>query len=90
MKKLAVILVVILLGVFLLNAVPKPSTAGEMTLPSTISMVNKALMALTPDEMATLKARLSQKELSDAMALFNQWQALVKLGDVAASIILER
>ena len=90
MKKLVIVLLVILLGVFLLNAVPKPLIAGEMTLPSTISIINEALMALTPDEMATLKTRMSQKELNDAMALFNQWQALVKLGDIAGSIILER
>ena len=90
MKKLTVILVIVLVGIFLLNAIPKPLAAGEITLSSTISIVNEALMALTPDEMVILKERMSKKELDDAMALFNQWQALLKLGDMAANIILER
>ena len=90
MKKLTMILIIILLGIFLINALPDPAKSQDQTLGVVVSFLNNTLKKMTNSEMATLERKFTQAEFDSATRLLTDWNNLLRISTEAGNIILER
>jgi hypothetical protein len=79
MKKITILLIVILLGIFLLNAMPKTSTAVEMTIPEMMKALSASWATLSTEEQKQVYSKMTVKEKDDAQAFLDQFLAFSKL-----------
>ena len=90
MKKLTIILIIILLGIFLINALPGPAESQEQTLGAVVSFLNNTLNKMTDSEMATLERKFTKAEFDSATRLLTDWNNLLRISTEAGNIILDR
>ena len=90
MKKLAILLIAVLVGILFINTLPSPSTAEELTLHYMIELLNDNISKLTESEMDILERRLPPEDFDNAIILMNQWTALLRVSTEAGNIIAER
>ena len=90
MKKLTILLIIILLGIFFINALPGPSKAESQTLGSVVNFLDTTLKKMTNNEMAMLEKKFTQEEFDSATKLITQWGNLPRIATEAGNIILER
>ena len=90
MKKLAILLIAVLVGILFINTLPSPSTAEELTLYYVIELLNDNISKLTESEMDILERRLPPEDFDNAIILMNQWTALLRVSTEAGNIIAER
>ena len=79
MKKLTILLIIILLGIFLLNAMPKTSAAVEMTIPAMMKALTTSWATLSTEERNQVYSKMTAKETDDAQAFLDQYLAFTKL-----------
>jgi len=93
MKKLTVILIVVLLGIFLLNVMQMQMNAKiypEQTMGLVVGMLNENLQKMTNAERTLLVSRCGEKDINDATILIGLWGALLRVSTEAGNIILKR
>ena len=90
MKKLIILLIIVLVGVFFINALPDPAKSQDQTLGVVVSFLNNTLNKMTSSEMATLERKFTQAEFNSATRLITDWGNLLKVATEAGKIILER
>jgi len=95
MKKLALVLVVILLGIFLLNAIQTQSAVkatihAEQTLGLVFGLANEALEKMTSAELSLLYIRCGSEDIRNATRLIELWGALLRVAAASGEIINER
>ena len=93
MKKLALVLVVILLGIFLLNAMQMQMNAKihpEQTMGLIFGRLNENLQKMTSAEKDLLVSRCGDKDISDATTLIGLWGALLRVSTESMNIMSER
>lgn len=90
MKKLTILLIIILLGIFLINALPDQAKSQDQTLGVVVSFLNNTLNKMTNSEMATLERKFTQAEFDSATRLLTDWNNLLRISTEAGNIILER
>jgi len=90
MKKLTILLIIILLGIFFINALPSPAKSQDQTLGVVVSFLNNTLNKMTNSEMATLERKFTQAEFDSATRLLTDWNNLLRISTEAGNIILER
>ena len=90
MKKLMILLIIVLAGVFFINILSDISNTQEATLASIVSYINISIDSMTRDEINRLAERITTKELEDAKILIKQWEALIKVATEANKIMVER
>jgi di/tricarboxylate transporter len=90
MKKLIILLIIVLTGIFFVNILSNTSKTQEATLASIVSYINISIDSMTRDEINRLAERITTKELEDAKILIKQWEALIKVATEANKIMVER
>jgi hypothetical protein len=97
MKKLIILLIIILAGVFFVNILFDISNTQEVILNtqeakliSISSYIDTSISNMTKDEINRLAERMTTEELEDAKILMKQCQALIKIATEANKIMLER
>ena len=91
MKKLAVILIVVLLLLFTLNAVKTVALEPEeITVNAMINHFNTQFAKLTDDEMNKVVLLLPQKDFVDAGLFCNQFAAFCRVVVAVDKVITER
>lgn len=91
MKKLTIILIIIiLLGVFFINALPGPAKSQDQTLGEVVSFLNNTLNKMTSSELATLEGKFTQAEFNSATRILTDWGNLLRISTEAGNIILDR
>ena len=90
MKKLIILLIIVLAGIYFVNILSNTSNTQEVTLNSVVSDINIKINNMTKDEINELARRVTPEELKDAETLNRQWRALVTIAIEANKIILER
>jgi len=90
MKKLTIMLIIILLGVFFINDLPSPAKSQDQTLGAVVSFLNNTLNKMTSSEMATLEKKFTQAEFDSATRLLTDWNNLLRISTEAGNIILDR
>ena len=90
MRKLVILLIIVLVGVFFVNILSDTSKTQEVTLTSIVSYINTEMDNMTKDEISRLAERITTEELEDAKILMRQWRALITIAEEANKIILER
>ena len=90
MKKLTILLIVILLGIFLLNAIQMQITAKEQTIGYVFGILNDNLQKMTSAEKELLYSRCGEKDISDATVLIGLWGALLRVSTESINIMKER
>ncbi|MBA7555188.1 hypothetical protein ES705_47841 [subsurface metagenome] len=90
MKKLTIMLIIILLGVFFINALPGPAKSQDQTLGTVVSFLNNTLNKMTSSELATLERKFTQAEFDSATRLLTDWNNLLRISTAAGNIILGR
>jgi len=90
MKKLAVLLIVILLGVFFINSLYDLSKAGEQTLGAVVADLQNSMSKFKADDITTLNSKITPEELTDSAKLVTQWKALLKVSEEARKIVSKR
>ena len=90
MKKLIILLIIVLVGVFFINALPDPAKSQDQTLGVVVSFLNNTLNKMTSSEMATLERKFTQAEFNSATRLITDWGNLLRVATEAGKIILER
>ena len=90
MKKLTILLIVILLGIFLLNAIQMQITAKEQTMGFVFGTFNENFQKMTGAEKELLYSRCGEKDISDAAVLIGLWGALLRVSTESIKIIKER
>jgi len=89
-KKLIILLIIILAGIFFVNILSNISNTQEATLASIISYIDIEIKNMTKDEVNRLAERITTEELEDAKILTRQWKALIKIATEANKIMMER
>lgn len=93
MKKLTVILIVVLLGIFLLNAMQIQITAKiypEQTMGLITGTLNENIQKMSSAEIDLLYNRCSSVDITDATRLVALWGALLRVTTESEKIIQER
>lgn len=90
MKKLLIFLIVVLVGVFFINALPDPAKSQDQTLGEVVSFLNNTLNKMTSSEMAILENKFTQAEFDSATRLLTDWKNLLNIATEAGNIILKR
>ena len=90
MKKLTVLLIIILLGVFFINSLHDLSKAGEQTLGAVVVNLQNSMSKFKADDITTLNSKITPEELTDSAKLVKQWKALLKVSKEAGKIVSER
>ncbi len=72
-------MIIILLGIFLLNAMPKTSTAVEMTIPAMMKALTTSWANLSTKEQDQIYSKMTVKERNDAQAFLDQYLAFTRL-----------
>ena len=88
MKKLAIILVIILLVIFLLNTVR--TVAMEVTMATMVDYFNSQYAKLTSAEINEVAKRLPQKDFTDAGTIVRQFGAFARVITVVDDVLSER
>ena len=90
MKKLIVILIIVLLGIFLLNAAQMQMTATtypEQTMGYVFGIFNNNYQAFTSAERNLLLSRCGEQDIQDAATLIKLWGALLRVSTESARIM---
>jgi hypothetical protein len=93
MKKLTVILIVVLLGIFLLNAMQLQITAEiypEQTMGLISGRLNENIQKMSSGELDLLYMRCGASDIDDATRLIGLWGALLRVMTESEKIIQER
>lgn len=91
MKKLAVILLVVLIGIFVLNATRTVAIEKtDMTLALMIDYFNTQFAKLTEAEIDKVALLLPQKDFTDGSLFMNQFAAFCRVIVAMDSVIAER
>ena len=93
MKKLMVIIIVVLLGIFLLNIMQMQMNAKiypEQTIGLIFGRFNENFQKMTIAEKTLLVNRCGEKDISDASTLIQLWGALLRVTTESVNIISER
>jgi len=90
MKKLIILLIIVLAGVFFVNILSDISNTQDVTLASIVSYIDISINSMTKDEVNRLAERVTTEELEDAKILMKQWEALIKIATEANKIMVER
>ena len=93
MKKLTILLIIILLGIFLLNVIQSQIDAKiypEQTMGLIFGMLNENLQKMTSAEKALLVSRCGEQDIDDATTLIGLWGALLRVNTESINIISER
>lgn len=93
MKKLTIVLLIILSGIFLLNAMQSQIDAKiypEQTMGLIFGKLNENLQKMTSAEKDLLVSRCGEQDINDATTLIGLWGALLRVSTEAGNIILER
>ena len=93
MKKLAVILIVVLLGIFLLNVMQMQMNAKvypEQTMGLIVGTLNENIQKMSSAEIDLLYNRCSSVDITDATRLVALWGALLRVTTESVNIISER
>jgi len=93
MKKLALVLVVILLGIFLLNAMQMQLGAKiypEQTMGYVFGICNENFQKMTSAEQSLLVSRCGAKDIENATILIELWGSLLRVATESSRIISER
>ena len=88
MKKLTLIIIIILLGIFLLNTAK--TVAVEMTLGSIFNWLNSNYGKLSSSELATLERRVGTSTIREATNLISEWGCLLEVSTAVQQILNER
>ncbi|GAG69430.1 unnamed protein product [marine sediment metagenome] len=90
MKKLIILLIIVLAGIFFINILSDTSNTQDATLASIVSYIDTEISNMTQDEINRLAERITTEELEDAKILTRQWEALIKIATEVNKIMLER
>lgn len=90
MKKLMIIAIMILLGIYLFNALPGPVESQNQTLGVAIANLKSIMGKFKVEDIDTLNSKITPEELSDCAKLITQYEALLKVSIEAGKIILSR
>ena len=93
MKKLMVIIIVVLLGIFLLNIMQMQMNAKiypEQTMGLIFGRFNENFQKMTIAEKTLLISRCGEQDISDASTLIQLWGALLRVTTESVNIISER
>jgi len=90
MKKLTILLIIVLVGVFFINALPGPAKSQDQTLGMVVSFLDNTLNKMTNSEMAILEKKFTQAEFDSATRLLTDWNNLLRIATEAGNIILKR
>lgn len=91
MKKLVVILIVILLGIFLLNATRTSALEKtDMTLALMVDYFNTQFAKLTETEKDRVSSILPQKDFTDGSTFINQFASFCRVISAMDSVLAER
>lgn len=91
MKKLAVILIVVLIGIFLLNATRIVAIeTTDITLALMIEHFNTQFAKLTEAEKDKVSSLLPQKDFADGSLFVNQFAAFCRVISAVDAVIAER
>ena len=93
MKKLVVILIVILLGIFIFNAIQtqvKATIHADQTMGLVFGLCNEAFEKFTDAEWSLLYRRCGEKDILNATRLIELWGALLRVATESGKIINER
>jgi len=89
-RALAVILIVVLAGIFFLNVLPDPAKSQDQTLGAVVSFLNNTLNKMTSSELATLERKFTKAEFDSVTRLLTDWNNLLRISTEAGNIILDR
>ncbi|MBA7576867.1 hypothetical protein ES708_18709 [subsurface metagenome] len=92
MKKLSLVLVVVLIGIFLLST-PKIVAIGtytDITLAQMIDHFNTQFARLSSTEIDRVASLLPQKDFTDGSLFMNQFAAFCRVLNTINSVIAER
>jgi len=92
MKKLAVILIVVLIGIFFLNATRTVAIEKytDITLALMVDHFNIQFAKLTEAEKDKVSSLLPQKDFTDGSLFLNQFAAFCRVMSTMDSVIAER
>lgn len=86
MKKLAIILLIVLVVVLSINTLFDSSKAQEQTLGSVVNFLTKALGDMSKSELATLESKFTQAEFDRAIRLLTDWGILLRIATEAGKL----
>lgn len=86
MKKLAIILLVVLIVVLSINTLLNSSKAQEQTLGVVVNFLNKALGDMSKSELATLEGKFTTAEFDRATRLITDWGILLRIATEAGKL----
>jgi tetrahydromethanopterin S-methyltransferase subunit C len=90
MKKLMIITIIFLLGIYLFNALPGPAESQSQTLGVAVANLQNLMSKFKVDDLTTLNSKVTPEELIDSAKLVKQWKALLKVSKEAGKIISGR
>jgi len=90
MKKLAILLLVVLVVVLSINTLLNYSKAQEQTLGLVVNTLNDFLNKMTQSELAKLEGKFTTAEFDSATRLITDWGNLLRIATEAGNIILAR
>jgi len=90
MKKLLILLIIVLVGIFSVNILSNTSNTQDLTLASMLSIYNAQFNSMTADEINRLAERMTTEELADAKIFMRQYRAVITIATEANKIMLER
>jgi len=93
MKKIILVLVVVLSGIFLLNAAQMQMGAAiypEQTMGKIFGMLNENMQKMSSAEIDLLYSRCSSEDITDATTLIRLWGALLRVCTESINIMDER
>lgn len=72
MKKLAILLIVVLVGVLFINSLHDLSRAEEQTLGAVVANLQNSMSKFKADDITTLNSKITPEELTDSAKLVKQ------------------
>ncbi|MBA7517402.1 hypothetical protein ES705_09468 [subsurface metagenome] len=90
MKKLMIITIIFLLGIYLFNALPRPAESQSQTLGVAVANLKSIMSKFGVEDIDKLNTKITPEELSDCAELVKQWEALLKVTIEAGKIIKSR
>ena len=86
MKKLAIILLVVLVVGLSINTLLNSSKAQEQTLGTVVNLLSKALANMSTSELATLEGKFTTAEFDRATRLITDWGILLRIATEAVKL----
>ncbi len=86
MRKLAILLLVVLIVILSLNILLNSSKAQDQTLGAVVNFLNKALKDMSNSELATLEGKFTTAEFDRATRLIADWGILLRIATEAGKL----